>query len=115
MINHIKNIKDIVMSSPEVKEAKMKALVGPEEGWDGYVMRLVEVGPYGYTPKHQHPWPHINYMVEGDGEVFLDGEVYPVTEGSFAYIEVNKLHQFKNTTNKTFKFICIVPKEGHIV
>lgn len=115
MINHIKNVKDIVMTSTEVKDAKMKALVMPENGWDGYVMRLVEVGPYGYTPKHKHPWPHINYMVEGDGEVFLEDEVHPVTEGSFAYIPGDKLHQFRNTTNKPFKFICIVPEEGHVV
>lgn len=113
MIGHIKNIDPRILTSPEVKHASIKALVGPKEGWDGYVFRVLEVGVEGYTPKHQHPWPHINYILEGDGELFLDGHVEHLTPGSYAYIPGNTLHQFRNIGQSTFKFICIVPEEGH--
>jgi quercetin dioxygenase-like cupin family protein len=43
----------------------------------------------------------------------IDGKINEVEEGSFAYVPANALHQFKNVGKKSFKFICIVPKEGH--
>ena len=39
-----KDVAPIVMESDEVKNAAMKVLISPEEGWDGYVMRVVELG-----------------------------------------------------------------------
>jgi len=113
MIGHIDNIEKRILTSPEVKHASIKALVGPQEGWQGYVFRVLEVGIDGYTPKHQHPWPHINYVLEGEGELFLGGQVERVKPGSYAYIPGNTLHQFRNVGKNTFKFICIVPEEGH--
>ena len=100
--------------SSEAKATFMKALVSPKEGWEGYVMREVEVGENGYTPKHKHPWPHINYVLEGVGEILIDGKINEVSKGSYAYIPSDSLHQFRNTGNKIFKFICIVPEDGHV-
>ena len=101
------------MNHPEVKAAAMKVLVGPEQGWQDYVMRVVELGPEGYSPKHAHPWPHINYMLEGQGVLHMDGQDHPVEGGSYAFVPGGTLHQFKNTGTGNFRFICIVPKEGH--
>jgi len=110
------NIEKLIaneITSTEAKNAKMKVLVGPDTGWDDYVMRVIEVEVGGYTPKHSHPWPHINYIISGDGELMIDGKNNPVKSGSYAYIPQDHLHQFKNVGNDVFKFICIVPKEGH--
>jgi len=103
----------VSMDHPEVKAAAMKALVGPPQGWSDYVMRIVELGPEGYSPRHAHPWPHINYMLEGSGILHIDGQDHPVEVGSYAFVPAGVLHQFKNTGPGTFRFICIVPKEGH--
>lgn len=109
-INHLDR-KEIKLDS--VKHAFMKVLVGKDEGWNNHVMRVMEVEEGGYTPKHSHPWPHINFMIEGKGELMIEGEVHQVEAGSFAYVDSDKLHQFRNTGKETFKFICIVPTEGH--
>ncbi len=101
------------MYSDLVKNASMKVLVGPEEGWESHVMRIVELEPSGYSPEHSHPWPHINYMLEGEGVLMMDGVDYPVKAGGFAFVPAGMHHQFKNAGNTTFKFICIVPTEGH--
>ena len=101
------------ITSPEAKDASIQVLVSPNEGWDSHVMRVLEVEKDGYTPKHQHPWPHINYIIEGQGELMIDGVVQPVEAGSYAFVPSNTLHQFRNVGSSTFKFICIVPKEGH--
>ena len=95
------------------KDADMKVLVGEGQGWSDHVMRLIELAPGGYSPKHAHPWPHINYMVEGRGVLHIDGEDHEVTSGSYAFVPANSLHQFVNTGQDQFRFICIVPKEGH--
>ncbi len=93
----------------------MKVLVSSKEGWEDYVMRLVEIGVRGYTPKHSHPWEHINFILEGEGEIMIDGKINKVHRDAYAFIPPNALHQFRNTGDTIFKFICIVPKEGHII
>ncbi|MBS4537634.1 cupin domain-containing protein [Clostridium sp. D2Q-11] len=113
IVSNEKDIKGVEVKNPEVKNAVMKALISPKEGWDGHVMRVMEVGEEGYTPRHSHPWPHINYMLEGKGVLHIDGEDHEVEAGSFAYVPADKLHQFKNVGEGKFRFICIVPEEGH--
>lgn len=114
MIGNINDLKAKVIESPEVKNASMKVLIGANEGWDDHVMRVMEVGVDGFTPKHKHAWPHINFMTEGEGELMIDGVVTKVSAGSYAFVPGNSLHQFRNTGKTVFKFICIVPESGHV-
>jgi len=113
IVGNIKDLKSKVVNHPEAKDASIKVLVSPKEGWEGHVMRVLEVEENGYTPKHSHPWPHINYIIEGSGELMIDGVVHPVSAGSYAYVPLDTLHQFKNVGQGIFKFICIVPEFGH--
>ena len=113
MVNHLNQTEKKYISNPQAKNAFMKVLVSEKEGWEDYVMRVVEVEKEGYTPKHQHPWPHINYVIEGQGEIMIDGVLNPVEAGSYAFVPSDTLHQYKNTGDDVFKFICIVPKHGH--
>jgi quercetin dioxygenase-like cupin family protein len=113
MVNHLNQTEKKYISNPQAKNAFMKVLVSEKEGWEDYVMRVVEVEKEGYTPKHQHPWPHINYVIQGQGEIMIDGVLNPVEAGSYAFVPADTLHQYKNTGDDVFKFICIVPKHGH--
>lgn len=113
MVGNMKDLEAKILKSDLVKNASMKVLVGAKEGWDDYVMRVVELGVDGYSPKHQHPWPHINFMIEGTGVVMIDGVNHEVSAGSYSFVPENTIHQFRNTGSEMFKFICIVPKEGH--
>lgn len=113
MVGNVKDLIAKVVSHPSAQDASMKVLVSPEEGWEGYVMRVVSVEVDGFTPKHSHPWPHINYMLEGEGVLLIDGVEHPVCKGSYAYVPAMKVHQFRNAGTTEFQFICIVPEEGH--
>ena len=113
IISHEQEILATDIDSKEVRNAAMKVLVGESEGWTDYVMRIVELGPDGHSPRHKHPWPHINYMVEGSGMLYVDGDEHPVKAGSFAFVPAGAEHQYKNSGQGMFRFICIVPKEGH--
>jgi len=113
IIGNMKDVPSKVIESSQVQGVTMKVLVSPTEGWDGYVMRVFEVESQGFTPKHQHPWPHINYIIKGQGELMVDGKITHITSGSYAYVPSDNLHQFRNVGTETLEFICIVPEIGH--
>lgn len=113
VVGNIKELTKKVIESPLVQDVSMKVLVSPKEGWEGHVMRVFEVEPNGFTPKHSHPWPHINYIIGGQGELMIDGKINPITSGSYAYVPSDTLHQFRNVGETNLSFICIVPEEGH--
>ena len=113
-VGHVKKIKGVEVKAPGVVNAVKQVLVGPEQGWSGWVMRQFTLGEGGMTPKHRHGWPHINYIVDGNGKLFLEGQEYDLEAGSVAYVPADAEHQFRNNAAGDFVFICIVPKEGDV-
>lgn len=113
-IEHVKNIKSVSISAPGVTGASKQTLIGPPQGWDGWVMRQFALTPGGHTPRHSHAWPHINYVVSGKGTLFLEGQEHGLESGSVAYVPGGSEHQFMNKGDQEFSFICIVPEEGDI-
>ena len=110
------NFNDLIASeitSSDAKNAAMKVLVSPSEGWEDHVMRVIELESEGFSPKHQHDWPHINYVIEGEGTLLIEDTLHPLKAGSYAFVPSNTLHQFSNTSSSPLKFICIVPVRGH--
>lgn len=114
IVGHSKDIEGIKLQGEGISNALKKVLISPQEGWEGWVMRVFELGPGGHTPKHTHDWPHINWIVEGQGTLYLDGAEHAIAAGSYAFVPNNALHQFKNTGSSKLTFICIVPEEGDV-
>lgn len=113
MIGHIFEQSFSKIEHPSVKDASIRALVGPHQGWNDHVMRVLELGPFGHSPLHRHPWFHVNYIIEGTGTLEIDGVRNEIAAGSYAFVPGNALHQFSNASDKPLRFLCIVPKEGH--
>jgi len=113
IVSHEKNIESIKIENPQAKDAIMKVLITPKDGWEGHVMRVVELNEGGYSQIQKHDWPHINYVIRGRGILHIDGVDHKLIAGSFAYVPSNKIHQFKNIGEEKFVFMCIVPEEGH--
>jgi quercetin dioxygenase-like cupin family protein len=111
-VGHIDEIEKKTLNHPLMRAVEKQILIGPKQGWADYVMRLFTLGKDGYAPRHTHPWPHIMYAVEGKGNLFMDGQDFPLRSGSVAYVSADKEHQVSNVGPDKFVFICIVPKEG---
>ncbi|MFA5576580.1 MAG: cupin domain-containing protein [Tissierellaceae bacterium] len=113
IVSHKDLLDGVKVENPEARGALMKVLITPKEGWEGHVMRIFEVEVDGFTPKHNHPWPHINYIIGGKGILHINGEDNEIKAGSFAYVPSNLDHQFRNIGDEKLEFVCIVPEEGH--
>lgn len=111
-IGSVQEIPKVDMNIPGAANAVKQTLLGPEQGWDGWVMRMFTLKERGNTPRHTHPWPHINYIVSGSGMLHIDGRDNTVGQGSTAFVPAGAEHQFVNTGDEDFVFICIVPEEG---
>jgi quercetin dioxygenase-like cupin family protein len=83
------------------------------DGTPVYSYRVFTVEPGGYTPYHQHPYEHMNYIIEGDGALVNEaGEIKELKTGDFALVDPDEKHQYRNLSpDKPFKMICGVPKE----
>jgi len=111
-ISHVSKIKGIVPAGDDLKGVVKKILIGPREGWEGHVMRLFILDPGGYTPRHTHPWEHVNIILKGRGKLFVDGNEYPLEEGTIAVVPENSLHQYMAYEEGPLHLICIVPTYG---
>ena len=113
-IFHIDSTESKRFDNENMKKVTKQVLVDAEKGWESHVMRLFTLGAGGYSPKHQHPWPHIAFIVAGEGVIHLDGEDTKVRTGSYAFVPPGSEHQFTNTGPGDMQFICIVPTEGDV-
>ncbi len=113
-------MKIISLTEVEKKEVHMEGAVGawrqlPLGSGDGtpvYSYRVFTVEPGGHTPYHNHPYEHMNYVIEGSGALVNEaGEETPLKAGDFALVNPDEKHQYRNKGDKPFKMICGVPKE----
>ena len=111
MINHESKIPVKVLNSPELKNVKKQILVGPNDGFDGFLREFI-ISEGGFTPLHKHDWYHLNYVISGEGILIFNGEEHLLTRGSVAYVPPMTEHQFRNTGKGELKFLCLVPEKG---
>ncbi|WP_022850833.1 cupin domain-containing protein [Limisalsivibrio acetivorans] len=111
-VENLENIDSVEMNIEGALNVMKQAAVGKKEGWGDHVMRVFTITDKGHTPKHSHEWPHINYIIEGEGVLHMDGVDHPVRKGSVAYVPAGTEHQFKSASSEVFRFVCIVPEEG---
>jgi quercetin dioxygenase-like cupin family protein len=109
-------MKLVPSTSIEAKEAnegasklKVKWLITEEIGAPNFAMRLFEMAPDGFSPKHTHPWEHEVFILKGEGTVLGGKEERKFKAGDAIFVPPDELHQFRNTGNKTLKFLCLVP------
>lgn len=108
-VAHYESIENRPVEMSGSHSCKVRWLVDSHDGAPNFAMRQFEVLPGGYTPKHQHPYEHEVYVLEGTG-VVLEGEIeHPLHAGQAIYVAPNELHQFRNTGDVPLKFLCMVP------
>lgn len=111
MIRHRSEMESVAVRMEGAEGVTKRVPVRDGDGWDGWAMRVFEVAPGGHTPRHAHPWLHVNLVLEGSGILFLDGVEHRLEAGDSAVVPANLEHQF-SALDTTFSIVCIVPEEG---
>jgi len=91
---------------------KKRVVFSPADNWDSHVMRIFTLEEGGQTFRHQHDWPHWVFVLEGEGAVITEESGFPLERGSYVFVPAGLRHNFENTGEEIFEFICIVPAEG---
>ena len=74
-------------------------------GREAIVMRL-EIDPNTVVPRHTHPGDEISYVLEGEGELLVDGEPPRKLKAGDAFVvPAGKIHGAKSTGSVPFKVI----------
>ncbi len=72
------------------------------------VIARVEIAPGVIAGKHTHPGDEISYVLEGEGELHIDGEApRKVKAGDGFVIPAGKVHDAKNTGTVPLKLVGV--------
>jgi len=96
----------------KVRGATKRLLISPADGKTTFAMRRFTIEPNGHSPYHTHPWEHQVFFLAGSGEVRHANGATPVKAGDYAFVPPMDEHQFANTGEVPFEFVCVVPPEG---
>lgn len=92
-----------------VKAVTGRVVIGGADGAKNFCMRVFELEPGGYTPRHSHDWEHEIFVHAGRGEAFSGGGWKELSPGSVLFIPGGEEHQIRNAGAETFVFVCLIP------
>ncbi len=108
----LKQVKKIIPDMEGAEKVYKQIPISKEDGTPTFSFRVFTIEPEGHTPLHNHPFEHLNYVIEGNGVVIGEGREQEVKKGDFVLILPGETHQYKNTAvNRPMVIICAVPKE----
>lgn len=83
----------------------------PEETF-GFQVRYFLLEPGGFSSLERHQHEHVVIVLEGEGEVLLEDQVFPLQPFDLVRIGPWTLHRFRNrSSSKRFGFLCIVDRD----
>jgi quercetin dioxygenase-like cupin family protein len=91
------------------KDVIGRVVIGKADGANNFCMRVFELAPGGYTPRHTHPWEHEQFVHAGHGSVLLKDQWVEFGPGNVVFIPANEEHQIKNTGEEPLVVVCLVP------
>jgi quercetin dioxygenase-like cupin family protein len=88
----------------------LRWLITQNHGAPHYAMRLFEIEPGGSIPIHTHEdIEHEIFVVEGEALCSDGTKDIAVKTDDALLVLPNDKHSFKNTSDKPFRFICVIP------
>lgn len=103
------NVEPTEVNEKDIEGVSMKVLMSDKDGAPNYAMRVFDIQPGGHTAYHTHAWEHEVYVLGGKGIVRQGEKEYTLEKGSFALVPPEEEHNFTNTGDGVFRFICVVP------
>ncbi len=111
IIRKLSEVAETPVDLDGVKGITKQLVLGSADGVPNFSFRVFTLAPGGHSPHHNHEVEHLNFVLSGQGAL-MDGEgkANPLRTGEFAFVPPHETHQFRNTGDQPFVFICAVPK-----
>lgn len=111
VVKHWTDVAPTPVEMEGVKDAVKRQILGPQDATPLMALRVFTLAPGGHTPFHQHPFEHMNVVLEGQGVLRRADGLEPLTlaPGAMALVSPDEMHQFRNTGDTDFSFVCLVP------
>ena len=105
-IRDLKKCKEIVAGDNSI----LRELLNPlkDDIAARYSLAHAKVRPGDVTYAHRLKSSEVYYILEGEGEMYVDGEKEKVSAGQVIYIPPNSIQRIKNTGASNLAFLCIV-------
>ena len=111
LITRLEAVEKTIPAMEGVKGVHKQIPLSTKDGVPMFSFRVFTIEPGGHTPLHQHPFEHMNYVIQGSGVLIAVDQEHALSEGDFALVLPDERHQFRNTGNSDLILICAVPKE----
>ncbi len=111
-VNHYEAIDEQPVQMQGAEGCTVRQLVSRSDGAPNFAMRQFTVAPGGHTPRHFHPYEHEIFVLAGDGEIWEGDTPHPLRAGDVILVKPDEVHQFRNTGNTPFKFLCMIPNSA---
>jgi len=84
-------------------------LVGADDGAPHFAMRRFTLDPGAEVPRHTNEVEHVQYVLEGEYVVGIEGEEWTVSAGDSLLVPAGAVHWYRNEGDRQGAFICSVP------
>jgi len=91
------------------RETTIRWLITDSEGAENFYMRLLEIGPGGATPTHEHDWEHEVFILEGEGRLVGQENTTELRAGDFVFVPGGEMHHFESAGDAMMKMLCLIP------
>lgn len=110
-VTRLEECEKVPVNMEGIKGVEKQVPIGKADGAPNFSIRVFTIAPGGHTPHHNHAAEHLNYVIEGQGEVLSDGGPKPLTVGDYVVVLPNETHQYRNTGEVPMKIMCMVPSD----
>ncbi len=111
IVNHYEDIPAVPVEIPGASNVTIREVLTQRENAPNFSLRVLDVGPGGHSPHHDHNYEHEVIVLAGQGEVIEGETVHPLVPGTVILILPGVKHQFRNTGTGMLRFICLIPNQ----
>lgn len=98
-----------IPAEPVSEGISIRWVIGKPEGAPNFAMRVIEFQPGAVFARHQHPYEHEIFVLEGEGVVEGLERELPMRPGVALYVPPDEPHGYRNTGDEVLRFICVIP------
>ena len=109
-ITRLETCESVPIDMQGVLGATKQVPIGQGDGAPNFSIRVFTLEPGGHTPHHEHDSEHLNYILEGAGELMEGDQPRQIRQGDYILVKPHERHQYRNTGDVPLKFMCMVPK-----